>query len=129
MVIFDLLADTLMEMLPRLVAEKIGVYLYHWKHLELMKEMKNRIIIINQPWCKGILLMYDRLHRVIDYDNGKLYMHRHQGDSPTGIYNHTKVIIRYDENDNDDGRHPWLDYIAVAQLPKNYWYSGIIPDE
>ena len=66
----------------------------------------------------------DKLHRLFDYVDGTNYMHRYQGGSSTCIYNHKKAIIRY-----DDGRYPWRDYIIVARLPKNYWYSGITHDD
>jgi len=113
MVIFDLLGDTLMEMLPRLVAEKIGFYLYHWKHVELMKEMRSRIITNPLNISDSIAVSNNRYSY---YNcNYKLYLYRPLSTFMRGIYNCNKFHTTPAYS---------LIYNEVAKLPRNYWYSN-----
>jgi len=81
-------------MLPRLVADKIGSYLYHWKHIKLMEEMKNKINI------------YGNSIYLINKNNGtKLYNYRHI----------SSLYRRYIKTNLG---------LKVAYLPKIYWYSN-----
>jgi len=100
MVIFDLLGDTLMGMLlPRLVAEKIGFYLYHWKHVRLMDEMRKKMITFGG--CVGVKTKYG---------NGLTF-----------------YGYRYPWNKCDDINNATTD--KVAKLPRNYWYSNDIIED
>jgi len=92
--------------LPRLVDEKIGFYLYHWKHIKLMKEIKQ---IIPCYLSDGIYVKNEKY-------GTKLFMYRKMSlmSSPfRNIYNNNL--------DRDTGQHC---YNRVAVLPKNYWYSN-----
>ena len=84
-------------LLPRLVADKISFYLYHFNHVELMREMRKKIFCFNN--CVAVEYKYGCGWKFYVYRNIELNSSMYRP-----IYNVTKT--------------------NVAKLPKNYWYSN-----
>ena len=113
-------------MLPRLVAEKIGFYLYHWKHVKLMKEMRYRIT--DDPYG-GVRVYDDKCRRVGFYDRydchvcgNSVILHKHYMYRNTNRLNIYKSSIygfvkakKYYPEEKQKYKH-----VTVGVLPDNY---------
>jgi len=57
----------MMVLLPKFVADKIGFYLlYHLNHIELMGEIRNKIVSLED---NSVVVLYDKKMRYYDWEN------------------------------------------------------------